>query len=88
MKRLHFTIIMNTLLLSQWGMIDHAFHEHVAGEVCDYCITAKSFDDTVSSLDQTVAPGIQSQNPEVLLQAAKSETLSHYYNVRAPPQFS
>jgi len=78
---------MITLLLSQWGVIDHAFHEHIAGEVCDYCLSAKSFDDTIPALEQTVAPGVQSQNPEVLLQVVKSKTLSHYYSVRAPPQF-
>ena len=87
MKRLHFTIITITLLLSQWGVIEHAFHEHVAGEVCEYCLTAKSFDDIVLSSDQAVVPAIQSQISEVLFQAAKSETFSHYYSIRAPPQF-
>ena len=85
MKRLHFAIIMITLLLSQWGVIDHAFHEHEAGEVCDYCISAKPFDDAVTSSDVIVVPNKQTQTPAVLLKTAHSKTRNHFYSVRAPP---
>lgn len=87
MKRLHLIIIMVTLLLSQWGMIDHAFHEHNAGEVCDYCITAKAVDDAVTSSEKIVVSDKQNQNPDVLLQASNFKTTRHFYSVRAPPQF-
>ena len=85
MKRLHLTIVMVTLLLSQWGIIDHAFHEHVESEVCDYCITAKPFDDAVTSSDEIVVSNRQNQTPAVLLATANSKTRNHFYSVRAPP---
>ena len=77
---------MITLLLSQWGVIDHAFHDHFEGEVCDYCISAKPFDNAVTSSDEIVVSDSQNQNPAVLLQVAKSETPRYYYSVRAPPR--
>lgn len=77
---------MITLLLSQWGVIDHSFHEHVAGEVCDYCISAKSFDDAITSTEQKFVAHKANQNPVVLLKTADTKTTSYFYSVRAPPR--
>jgi len=88
MKRLHFIVIMVTLLLSQWGTIEHAFHKHDAGEVCDYCISAKSFNHALTSSVQLFVPEIQKQNPEVPVLESHLKTTRHFYSVRAPPRFS
>ena len=86
MKRLHLIILTVTLLLSQWGMIDHVYHEHVAGEVCDFCISAKSFDHVVTSSFQATTITQQTQEPEVLVQEATSNSSNRYYATRAPPR--
>ena len=86
MKRLHLIILTLTLLLSQWGVIDHVYHEHVAGDVCDYCVSAKSFDHAVTSSFQTTALIFQTQRAEVLVQASTPKSVSRYYAVRAPPR--
>lgn len=87
MKRLHIIALTITLLLSQWGTIDHVYHEHTAGEVCDFCISAKSFDHAVTSSSQDLALIKQVQSPEILAQASTSKTVIRHYAVRAPPRF-
>lgn len=87
MKRLHIITLAITLLLSQWGTIDHVYHEHTAGEVCDFCISAKSFDHAVTSSSQGIALIKQVQTPEILAQASTSKTVIRHYAVRAPPRF-
>ena len=86
MKRLHLIILSITLLLSQWGTIDHVYHEHTAGEVCDFCISAKSFDHAVTSSSQTTALIKQIQSPDILAQASNSKSVARHYAVRAPPR--
>ena len=87
MKSLHIIVLAFTLLLSQWGTIDHVYHEHTAGEVCDFCISAKSFDHAVTSSSQYLALIKQVRSPEILAQASTSKTVIHHYSVRAPPRF-
>jgi len=86
MKRLHLIILTVTLLLSQWGTIDHVYHDHTVGEVCDYCVSAKLFDHAAPSSFQTTRVIIQTQQAETLAQASTSQSITHYYNVRAPPR--
>ena len=86
MKRLHLIILTITLLLSQWGTIDHVYHEHTAGDVCDYCVSAKSFDHAATSSFQTTPVIKQTQQAETLAQASTSQSVTRYYNVRAPPR--
>lgn len=86
MKNLHLIIFTITLLLSQWGAIDHVYHEHTAGEVCDYCVTAKSFDHAASNSGQTLSLTSQAQQSEMLLQAPTLKSVTRYYAVRAPPR--
>lgn len=87
MKHLHLIVLTVTLLLSQWGTIDHVYQEHTAGEVCDFCISAKSLDHAVTSSSQSIALIKQMQRPEILAQASTSKSVTRYYAVRAPPRF-
>lgn len=86
MNRLHLIILTVTLLLGQWGSIDHVYHDHAASEVCDFCISAKSFDHAVASSFQATTLTKQTQQAETLLQASTSQGVIHYYAVRAPPR--
>lgn len=87
MKHLHLIILTVTLLLSQWGAIDHFYHEHTAGEVCNYCISAESLDHAATSSFQTTIVVKQTQPAKILAQASTSKSVTRYYNVRAPPRF-
>lgn len=86
MKRLYIITLAITLLLSQWGSIDHVYHEHTAGEVCDFCLTAKSFEDAVEGSSLNIALIKQVQRAEILVQASVSKSTTRYYAVRAPPR--
>lgn len=87
MKRLHLIIFTFALLLSQWGTIDHVYTHHAAGEVCDYCVSAKSFDHAVTSSFQITDVIKQTQLPVVLAQASIEKNASRHYVARAPPRF-
>lgn len=87
MKRLHFIILATTLLLSQWGSIDHAFHAHQVGEVCDYCISAKALDHTVSSEIKDAVVVKQTFIQAELAQTSISKSFTPHYAARAPPRF-
>lgn len=86
MKKLHLIILTLSLLLSQWGAIDHVYHDHTAGEVCDYCVTSKSLDHAVNGSIQVASISNQMQEPEILLQAPVQKSVTRYYAVRAPPR--
>ena len=86
MKRLYIITLAITLLLSQWGSIDHVYHEHTASEACDYCLSAKSFEDAVEGSSLNIALIKQVQRPEILAQASISRSTNRYYAARAPPR--
>lgn len=87
MKRLHFIILTAFLLLSQWGSIDHVYHAHKAGEVCDYCISAQSLDHAVSHAAKTVVVVKQTFIQPELTQASITQSFTPHYAARAPPRF-
>lgn len=88
MKRLHYVIFTAILLLSQWGSIDHVYHEHTAGEICDYCIGSQPFDNAVSHSFQSAPFVKQIQQPELLAKGFTSKNITRYYAVRAPPHLA
>ena len=86
MKRLYIITFAITLLLSQWGTIDHVYHEHTAGEVCDYCLSAPSLDNALSynhNIDFSKNT-VQSHN-EITLELLITSTV-RIYAARAPPR--
>lgn len=87
MKRLFLTLLALFIILSQQGSLEHAYHDHEAGEVCDYCLSSKSLDHiAVSSIQPIVHTyGLQWQN-EFALQVIHKSHIS-YFAVRAPPRF-
>jgi len=87
MKRRHFIILTAFLLLSQWGSIDHVYHAHKAGEVCDYCISGQSLDHAVGHSVKAVAVVKQTFVQPELTQASVSKSFTPTYAARAPPRF-
>ena len=86
MKRLHFTILAITLLLSQWGSIDHLYHAHQSGEVCDYCVSAQPLENAVNSGESSIvvvkATSVQADQT----QTTYAESFTRHYAARAPPR--
>lgn len=86
MKRLYFTVFAITLLLSQWGSIDHLFHAHQSGEVCDYCVSAQSLENAVSSGEHSIAVVKATTVQEEQTQIVYAESFTRHYAARAPPR--
>lgn len=86
MKRLHFLILSVTLLLSQWGSIDHLYHAHTSGEVCDYCISVQPLEHAVSSMVQSIAVAKKTTAEEEQPQIAHAKSFTRHYIARAPPR--
>lgn len=87
MKKLHLIILTVTLLLSQWGSIDHLYHAHKAGEVCDYCISAQPLEHAVSGTAQSVVVVKEKPVLPEQSQTSSATTYTRYYAARAPPRF-
>ncbi|MFK5912921.1 MAG: hypothetical protein QM484_00985 [Woeseiaceae bacterium] len=86
MKHFHFLILSIILLLSQWGSIDHIYHAHKSGEVCDYCISAQPLEHAVSSAVQSIAIVKETPVKEEQTQTAYAVSFTRHYAARAPPR--
>jgi glutaredoxin len=86
MKRFNLIILTLTLLLSQMGMLDHVYSEHQSGEVCDYCISAPSLDNAITSSVQTDFSNNTSQQHYKLTQESLTANTIRFYAARAPPR--
>lgn len=86
MKRLHFILLTVTLLLSQWGSIDHVYHAHKSGEVCDYCISVQPLDHAVNHVTHSIVVVKESTVQQELLHASIAQRFTRHYAVRAPPR--
>jgi hypothetical protein len=87
MRQLLLTLLAVITLLSQWGWVEHAYHEHDPGEICAVCLTGNAHDHALTpSLPQLpVVSGyiISAQTShQMLVQRA-----ARYYPTRAPPRF-
>lgn len=87
MKRLHLIFLTLFLLLGQLGSLDHVYHEHESGEVCDYCLGAQSLDHAVTVSHTSVTPISISQSLHELTHEFFPGKTSRYYAARAPPRF-
>ena len=86
MNRLNFIILTVTLLLSQLGSLEHAYSEHKAGEVCDYCVSAPSLDHAISGSIAFNFSNNPSQQHNELTQTSLSAKTLRFYAARAPPR--
>lgn len=83
-------IILLTLLslLSQWAWVEHAYHEHDAGEICEICLLghAQAHAAVPSTLPLTASYPEHFERPQHSRQAARPAFTRQ--NIRAPPVFS
>ena len=86
MKRLYILTLAISILLSQWGSIDHVYHEHAAGEVCDYCISTPSLDNALG-YDHNIdfSNNTLQSSGEITSELLITSTV-RIYAARAPPR--
>ncbi len=87
MKRLFLIILTIFILHSQWSSIEHAFHDHAAGDVCVTCLSTQSLDDALFTSFQPVSLGKKTCRQERLNLELISTKRIRNYTVRAPPGF-
>lgn len=85
MRNYLLTLLAVITLLSQWGVVEHAYHDHDSGEVCVVCLTASNHDHAITpslpALPTMASFTIGEQLPQ---QVAARRTVRHYAS-RAPP---
>lgn len=86
MRQTLITLLALFTLLSQWGLLEHGYHEHEPDEVCEICVSAAGH---VAVLP--AAPPLPSFEGSDFLVPADTPSLSavapHGYLARAPPRF-
>jgi hypothetical protein len=83
-------IILLTLLslLSQWAWVEHAYHEHDAGEVCKICLLGHAQSHAVLPTTLTLpTPYPEHFDQPRSTPQAVTRTFTRQ-NIRAPPVFS
>ena len=87
MRRLLYLFLTISLLLTQLGLVAHAYQDHDATEVCHLCLTASQHDHALISTPSVHAV----ERSFVLFSSASSPTVelqfARHYAVRAPPRF-
>ena len=79
------SLLVMLLLLSQWGWVEHGYHEHEENEVCEVCLSASGHAAATSSSSQL--PPIQGS--EVLppvVESVLATATPRFYATRAPPR--
>ncbi len=87
MTRLHILVITLFLILGQWSSFEHAFHDHQASEVCDFCLNKKPLEQLATNSIQTFNPISLSQWYDQLTPRLAFNNKLSYFSARAPPRF-
>lgn len=80
------TLLAVITLLSQWGWLEHGYHDHDSGEVCELCVSVAGH---VAIPPGTAQPLPRSHNhlePSTHLVSLLSAA-PRFYSTRAPPLF-
>ena len=87
MKLLHLIFLTLVLLFAQGSSLDHIYHDHKNGEVCDYCLSAHPLDHAVTTSIQSFLSIKKLQWQAEPAKVFITESNIRYYAVRAPPRF-
>lgn len=86
MRRSLITLLIAITLLSQWGWVEHGYHSHDSGDVCEVCVNASGHV-AVMPTAPPLPPGHESELPVAALYASFTPSTLRYYTSRAPPRF-
>ena len=86
MRHILITLLLVLTLLSQWSWVEHGYHEHEEGEICELCINASGNAALTSTKIEL------SNNPNIHVRFVGEldiSVLNHprFYASRAPPLF-
>ena len=87
MKRFLTLFLLGFVLLTQFGLVAHAYQDHAEEEVCHLCLTNSGHDHAIVAnlLSLPVSGTFAFQ--DAIPQAATEQRTVRYYAVRAPPRF-
>ncbi|MCW8829158.1 MAG: hypothetical protein OQK94_08890 [Gammaproteobacteria bacterium] len=80
------TLLAVITLLSQWGWLEHDYHEHDAGQVCEVCVSAAGHVAVIPDTPQ-LPPLHGSETPFTPSSTSFSAAAPRFYTARAPPRF-
>ncbi len=87
MRRLLITLLAVVTLLSQWGWLEHGYHEHDPGEVCEVCLSANGHGQAITpSLPALPAITAITLHNEPLPTQPLTRGAFRLYASRAPPR--
>jgi cation diffusion facilitator CzcD-associated flavoprotein CzcO len=86
MRRHLITLLAVITLLSQWGWLEHGYHQHDPDEVCEVCVSASGHVGLTPSAPQLPDfAGVDFFTPAAT--ASHLATAPRFYATRAPPRF-
>jgi len=86
MRQTLITLLFVITLLSQWGWLEHGYHNHDASEVCELCVSASGHVAvTPSILQLSTIQGSHFSPPAIT--PSLTATAPRFYATRAPPTF-
>ena len=88
MRRYILILLTVLTLFTQWGWLEHAYHDHDVDDSCEFCLFGHAYDQSITpnSLSLPTEPfryGIAADRQEEL----PAQTTNHY-TIRAPPLLS
>lgn len=87
MRHYLLTLLAVITLLSQWGWVEHAYHDHDHNEVCEVCLNASTHDHALT----TSLPSPHAEASFAISEQLSTQLLAQrpvrYYASRAPPYF-
>ena len=85
MKRRLLIILAFLVLFGQWANIEHAYHDHIDGGVCEYCLSAQPLDHSLVDCTHAFIVAKTSYLHDAGFNDSTPIITVRYYSSRAPP---
>lgn len=86
MRQSLITLLAVITLLSQWAWLEHGYHDHDAGEVCEVCVSASGHVAVTPTAPQL--PALHGSDlPVPVFSTSYTAAAPRFYATRAPPRF-
>ena len=87
MRRLLFTLLTIFVLLTQFGLLAHAYQDHDSNESCHLCLPSSQLGHALTSSPVSLSVAGTFIQHAILPQQTTEQQAVRYYAVRAPPRF-
>lgn len=85
MRRLILISLATLVLLAQWGLVAHAYHEHEEEQVCEHCLTHKQLNQALLPASVKSLPFSKTYVPTTFVANNFLAQAPRHYSVRGPP---